>query len=132
ALAGCSSDSGRRAEAERVLHAVDRLVAADRADKGPTLHALEAEPCLDPAVCHAKAACVEAFRPLAESARLQREVRAAMAAGVASGEGARLPPDRALELLDKTDRAEQAKQASERRVDGCLQEVARLRVTLRL
>lgn len=129
---GCSSDSGRRAEADRVLHAVDRLVAADRSDKGPTLRALEGEPCQDPAVCHAKTACVAAFRPLEESARLQREVRAAMATGVASGEGARLPPEQALELLDKTDRAEQAKQASERQVDGCLQEVARLRVNLRL
>ncbi|HEU4404320.1 MAG TPA: hypothetical protein VFS43_03375 [Polyangiaceae bacterium] len=132
AAAGCSSDAGRRAEAERVLHAVDRLVAADRGDKGPPLRALEAQPCEDPAICQAKATCLEAFRPLEESARLQREVRAAMAAGVASGEGARLPPDRALELFEKTDRAERAKQASERQLDGCLQAAARLRLTLRL
>ncbi len=132
ALAGCSSDEGRRAEASRLLHAVDRLVAADRAEKGPPLRELEAQPCEDPAICRAKAACVAAFRPLEESARLQREVRAAMAAGSAAGEGARLPPDRALELLEKTDRAEQAKRASEQQLDGCLQAAARLRTTLRL
>jgi hypothetical protein len=114
-----------------VLSAVDRLVAADRTAKGPPLLALEGEPCSDPAVCRAKGACVEAFRPLAESGRLQREVRAAMAAASASAGGGRLPPERALELLDMTDRAEQAKRASERQVDGCLQEAARLRQALR-
>lgn len=132
AAGGCSSDDGRRAEAQRVLYAVDRLVAADRSEKGAPLRELEAQPCADPAICQAKTACVEAFRPLEESARLQREVRAEMAAGVASSQGARLPPERALELLEKTERAEKAKQASERQLDGCLQEAARLRMTLRL
>ena len=137
AAPACSSDgSSTRAEAGRVLSAVDRLVAADRAAKGPPLRALEAEPCADPAVCRAKEACLGAFRPLEESARLQQEIRAEMAAAATSPDpagagGSRLPPDRALELFEKTDRAERAKQASERQVDGCLQEAARLRMALR-
>jgi hypothetical protein len=134
----CSSGEGQRAEAARVLHAVDRLVAADRGAKAPPLRELEAQPCADPTVCRAKAACVGAFQPLEESARLQREVRAAMAANAsapspeAGAGGAKLPPDRALELFEKTDRAERAKQASEQHMDACLQEAARLRTTLRL
>ena len=126
---GCvrTSAGPRRDETERLLRAVDRLIAADRNAKRPPLALLEAIPCADPDTCRLKTNCVDAFRPLVESTTLQEEVRAELA----RANGTPLSRDRAQALGEKTTRAEGAKRQAEARVGGCLQGTAQAREAMR-
>ena len=107
-LASCGQDE-RKMEADRVLRRVDKLIAADRAEKETPLAQLEAESCTDEKVCTVKRACADAFRPLVESQRLQAEVRAAMRDG-----------KDAAELTRKLDAAEAANREAAAKMDPCL------------
>jgi hypothetical protein len=75
-LPACGREQARREEAARVTHAVEALIMSDRRAKGLLVEQLRAAPCTLPDVCEARQACIDAFVPVAEAARLQLEARA--------------------------------------------------------
>lgn len=111
-LGGCGRDRDRedRVEADRVLRAVDALVAADRDAKSMPLAALAALPCRADDVCKLRQACVDAFGPMVRAMNLKAQVRDEL-----RGDGAPDPDA----LGRKLEQAEQDLAEAKRLVEGC-------------
>jgi hypothetical protein len=91
ALVACSG-SNSRAEAARVVRAVEVLRNAANADKAAALRGLEAESCADPAVCELRALCLGAYRRHVKAYARSRELaaHAGSPAGASSAAAARI------------------------------------------
>lgn len=90
-LFGCRGEheQAMRAEAARVLRAVELLRDAPNAEKADRLARLRGEACSDPTVCELKTACVQAYTLHVQGLERARVARAA------------LDPDAGTERLDQ-------------------------------
>jgi hypothetical protein len=78
ALAACNT--GNRAEAERLVIAVDRYRRAENADKPTAASAIRALPCEDTDVCRARDACLASADPTSKALGLKAEVEKKLSA----------------------------------------------------
>jgi hypothetical protein len=129
ALAGAAC-AGDRADAERVVTAVDRYRRADNAAKPGLADAIRATPCGGADVCRARDACADSAEPTAKALRIKQQVETQLAA-VERGE---LPKDspEAAALPKRLDEAEGLLKEGFERLQACDAEVVALRRKYRL
>lgn len=123
ALAACGQEQERRIEAERVVLVVDQLIAADLRSKAPALDRLRAAACTLPEVCRLRDVCADAFAPVAEGARLQREARELLD---------RHDPALSADVDRKLDEAERHYADAKKKIDPCLAAATEVRQKHRL
>lgn len=119
----CGQEQARREEAARVVDAIDALIMADRKARQPLLDRLRVTPCTLPEVCEARRACVDAFTPAVEAARLQGEARALLD---------QQSPDLAAQVDGKLTEAERLQEQARKLQDGCIGATTHLRQAHRL
>jgi len=122
-LCACGREQARREEAARVVEVVEGLIMADRRAKTALIERLRSTPCTLPDVCDARQACVEAFAPIAEAAKLQLEARALLD---------RNDPSLAPQVDAKLDEAEKLNLRARKLQDPCLAATTALRQTHKL
>jgi hypothetical protein len=116
----CGAAAEERAEAERVLYAIDRVRSAEANVRAPLLDALARTPASRPAHVRARDACVRAYRELGQASALSGALPTAAPAGSS------IP----LELVHKLLAAEQAAGAARESLGACEQAVADVRRAL--
>lgn len=125
-LASSSLGCGRcpnRAEASRVLRALDGLIAAPNDAKAGPLGVLKEAPCSAPAICDARDRCAFAFQHVVDGMRIEMEVQEGIARLEREG-GSREEID-ALEA--ELDRAERELEAARVAIPECERAASDLR-----
>lgn len=121
--AGCGRGDAKKADADRVLRAIDVLVAADRESKAEPLALLAATECGNDEACAVKSTCVSAFEPFVRAMNIKTQVRDALRTGEEIDREA---------LLRKVEQAEQGVGESSRHMLECTNAAATLRAAYRL
>lgn len=101
-LTGCGK-CPNRAEASRVLHTFDKLIAAPNEKKAEPLAELQDAPCSAPLICDARDKCTAAFGHLVEGMRTEKVVKEAIAEMEQEG-GSRARIDALEAELDRAER----------------------------
>ncbi len=125
ALVLLACESAERAEAQRVVAAVDRFRQAQNPDKPAAAEALRAVPCSAPDVCKARDTCLVTADTWGRAIRLKNEVEKGLDA-IEKGTLAKDSPE-AKELPKKLDEAEALLKEGHDKLQPCDDEVMSLR-----
>jgi hypothetical protein len=122
---GACGPSAERREAERIAAAVDKLRAAEHAERGPLLDRLEKDHADSELAERARLDCTKAFRALHDAKEKVAEVERAVAAHSKKGT---VPP---AELLQTLETAQKMLDEANGAMPACSKAMADLKIRLR-